>query len=73
MPRKSLQGRTCGVSCDGGEGPAAKPHIVCSTVDAFAPLNTFQGDRALELPQRLDVPKPSWSPARCPHRLRDTP
>ncbi|PPT73319.1 hypothetical protein XaplCFBP3122_20940, partial [Xanthomonas arboricola pv. populi] len=56
-----------------GNGPAARPHIICSAVDAFAPLNTFQGDRALELQQRLDVPKPSWSSARCPYRLRDTP
>ncbi|PPT89886.1 hypothetical protein XarbCFBP8149_03705 [Xanthomonas arboricola] len=25
MPRKSLQGRTCGVSCDGGRARALQP------------------------------------------------
>ncbi|SYZ50800.1 hypothetical protein CPBF367_01920 [Xanthomonas arboricola pv. juglandis] len=41
MPRKSLQGRTCGVSRDGGRAraPAARPQIIRCTTDLPAQAN----------------------------------
>ncbi|PPU52282.1 hypothetical protein XarbCFBP6827_12390 [Xanthomonas arboricola] len=31
MPRKSLQGCTCGVSCDGGRARAPQPNLALAT------------------------------------------
>ncbi|PPU17948.1 hypothetical protein XarbCFBP7610_18380 [Xanthomonas arboricola] len=57
MPRKSLQGCTCGVSCDGGRARALQP---ISRPAALQPTHphlsiTFQDDRDLALQEFLSA------------------
>ncbi|PPT40644.1 hypothetical protein XarjCFBP7653_08570 [Xanthomonas arboricola] len=67
MPRRSLHGRTCGVSGDGGWARALQPtrSVVCAVPSPFAvhAVNPSLGARWRH-PCRHTVPQP----ARTPHQ-----
>ncbi|PPU49213.1 hypothetical protein XcyCFBP4188_02255 [Xanthomonas hortorum pv. cynarae] len=74
MPRKSLHGRTCGVSRDGGRARALQPsHRSAALHLNFPCCPTTQGNPDFESKRRLGVVKRlgqklSRSGARRPHQ-----
>ncbi|PPT18080.1 hypothetical protein XarCFBP6771_17765 [Xanthomonas arboricola] len=75
MPRKCLQGRTCGVSRDGGRARAVQPSGGSAALQLIHPRRPITSGQPTHRAAALSRcrQRPSSPSARRPHRSRDTP